>query len=161
MGTQADVVFSGGAVYTADAAGRRMVPAGTGSHPETGPRATAAAVRGDRIVAVGDAADDGIADLIGPGTEVVDLRGRALLPGFQDAHVHPAFAGVTMIGCNLIGAATLDDALARISSYVAQHQGLEWIAGSGWRMEWFYRGTPDRAAPRPGHRRPRRLHHQP
>ncbi len=144
MGTQADVVFTGGAVYTADAAGRRMVPAGTGSQPDTGPRATAVAVRGDRIVAVGDAADDGIADLIGPGTEMVDLRGRALLPGFQDAHVHPAFAGVTMIGCNLIGAATLDDGLARIASYVAQHQDLEWIAGSGWRMEWFEHGTPDR-----------------
>jgi predicted amidohydrolase YtcJ len=144
MGTQADVVFTGGAVYTADAAGRRMVPAGTGSQPDTGPRATAVAVRGDRIVAVGDAADDGIADLMGQGTEMVDLRGRALLPGFQDAHVHPAFAGVTMIGCNLIGAATLDDALARIASYVAQHQDLEWIAGSGWRMEWFEHGTPDR-----------------
>jgi predicted amidohydrolase YtcJ len=144
MGTQADVVFTGGAVYTADAAGRRMVPAGTGSQPDTGPRATAVAVRGDRIVAVGDAADDGIADLIGPGTEMVDLRGRALLPGFQDAHVHPAFAGVTMIGCNLIGTATLDDGLARIASYVAQHQDLEWIAGSGWRMEWFEHGTPDR-----------------
>jgi predicted amidohydrolase YtcJ len=140
MGTQADVVFTGGAVYTADAAGRRLVPASTAA----GPPASAVAVRGDRIVAVGDATDDDITGLTGPGTEVVDLRGRALLPGFQDAHVHPAFAGVTMIGCSLIGAATLDDALARISSFVAEHQDQEWIAGSGWRMEWFDHGTPDR-----------------
>jgi len=138
MGEQADVVFTGGTVYTADPAGRRVVPAGSG------PPASAVAVRGDRIVAVGDAADAGITDLIGSRTEVVDLRGRALLPGFQDAHVHPAFAGVTMIGCNLIGAASLDEALARISAYADQHPDKEWIAGSGWRMEWFDHGTPDR-----------------
>src|SRR6516162_5449810 len=123
MGEQADVVFTGGAVYTADPTGRRLVPAGSGSP------ASAVAVR---------------ADLIGSRTEVVDLRGRALLPGFQDAHVHPAFAGVTMIGCNLIGTASLDEALARISAYADQHPDKEWIAGSGWRMEWFDHGTPDR-----------------
>jgi predicted amidohydrolase YtcJ len=138
MGEQADVVFTGGAVYTADRDGRRVVPAGSG------PPASAVAVRGDRIVAVGDAADRDLTDLVGRRTEVVDLRGRALLPGFQDAHVHPAFAGVTMIGCNLIGAATLDEALARIGSYAAQHPDQEWIAGSGWRMEWFDHGTPSR-----------------
>ncbi len=138
MGEQADVVFTGGTVYTTDPAGRRVVPAGSG------PPASAVAVRGDRIVAVGDAADVGITDLIGSRTEVVDLRGRALLPGFQDAHVHPAFAGVTMIGCSLIGAASLDEALARISAYADQHPDQEWIAGSGWRMEWFDHGTPDR-----------------
>jgi len=138
MGEQADVVFTGGAVYTADPTGRRLVPAGSGSP------ASAVAVRGDRIVAVGDAAEAGITDLIGSRTEVVDLRGRALLPGFQDAHVHPAFAGVTMIGCNLIGTASLDEALARISAYADQHPDKEWIAGSGWRMEWFDHGTPGR-----------------
>jgi predicted amidohydrolase YtcJ len=101
-------------------------------------------VRGDRIIAVGDPGDRGLRDLTGPRTEVVDLRGRALLPGFQDAHVHPAWAGVTMVGCNLIGTATLDEALARISAYAAGHADREWIAGSGWRMEWFDRGTPSR-----------------
>ncbi len=90
------------------------------------------------------AGDRDIQDLIGPATEVVDLRGRALLPGFQDAHVHPAFAGITMIGCNLMGAASLAEALDRIASYARQHPDREWIAGSGWRMEWFAGGTPDR-----------------
>jgi predicted amidohydrolase YtcJ len=136
MGGQADVVFTGGAVYTAGPDPRRVARAGPGPQ--------AVAVRGDRIVAVAGAGDAGIKDMIGPRTEVVDLHGRALLPGFQDAHVHPAFAGVTMIGCNLIGAATLDEALARISAYAASRQGKEWIAGSGWRMEWFDRGTPGR-----------------
>jgi predicted amidohydrolase YtcJ len=139
MGAQADLVFTGGAVYTADPADpgrRRVVPAGPGPQ--------AVAVLGDRIVAVGGAGDSDIGDLIGPRTEVVDLRGRALLPGFQDAHVHPAWAGVTMIGCSLIGVGTLDDALARISAYAARRDDKEWVVGSGWRMEWFERGTPSR-----------------
>jgi predicted amidohydrolase YtcJ len=140
MTSYAERVFSGGAVYTAEAGGRRVIPArAPGGQP-----ASAAAVRDGRIVAVGDAAEAGIRELTGPKTEVVDLRGRALLPGFQDAHVHPAFAGVTMVGCNLIGARSLDEALARIGAYAAAHPGQDWVAGSGWRMEWFAAGTPDR-----------------
>ncbi len=140
MGQQAELVLAGGAVYTADATGRRVVPATAAS----GRPASAIAVVGGRIEAIGNAGDPDIQDLMGPATEVVDLRGRALLPGFQDAHVHPAFAGITMLGCNLIGAASLDDALARISDFARQHPDREWIAGSGWRMEWFPGGTPDR-----------------
>ncbi len=136
----AELVFTGGAVYTADATRRRVAPATAAD----GSPASSVAVAGGRIAAVGPAADPRIQDLIGPSTDIVDLRGRALLPGFQDAHVHPAFAGVTMIGCNLMGAASLDDALARIAAYGAGHPEREWIAGSGWRMEWFPGGTPDR-----------------
>ncbi len=140
MGQQADLVFAGGAIYTADPTRRQMAPAsGPGGRP-----ATAAAVKDGRIAVVGDVGDRDFADLIGRGTEVVDLRGRALLPGFQDAHVHPAFAGVTMVCCNLIGAGSLDEALARISAYARRYPEREWIAGSGWRMEWFPGGTPDR-----------------
>jgi predicted amidohydrolase YtcJ len=140
MSTYAQLIFSGGAVYTADADGRRVVPA-TASD---GRPAAAVAVSGGRIVAVGATTDAGIRELTGPNTEIVDLRGHALMPGFQDAHVHPAFAGVTMVGCNLIGAATLDEALARISAYADAYPGKEWVAGSGWRMEWFAGGSPGR-----------------
>jgi predicted amidohydrolase YtcJ len=142
MGQHAEVVFAGGAVYTADPSRRRVIPAAAAD----GRPVSAVAVVGGRIEAIGTAADRDIQDLIGPATEVIDLRGRALLPGFQDAHVHPAFAGVTMIGCNLIGAESLDVALARISEFARHHPNREWIAGSGWRMEWFPGGTPDRHA---------------
>jgi predicted amidohydrolase YtcJ len=142
MSTHAELVFTGGPVYTADAAGRRVVRATSPG----GRLATAAAVVGGRLAAIGDAHDDHVRELTGPRTEVVDLRGGALLPGFQDAHVHPAFAGVTMIGCNLIGARSLDEALGRISAYAREHPEKEWIAGGGWRMEWFEGGTPDRHA---------------
>lgn len=140
MAQHAELVFTGGPVYTADASHRRMVAATC----DDGSPATVVAVVGGRIAAIGADGDRDIRNLAGPATDVVDLRGRALLPGFQDAHVHPAFAGVTMLGCNLIGAATLDEALARIAGYARQHPDLAWISGSGWRMEWFPGGTPDR-----------------
>jgi predicted amidohydrolase YtcJ len=138
----ADLVFTGGTSYTPDRSRRRLVPVRAAAG---GPPASAVAVRDGQIVAVGAADDRAITDLTGPRTEVVPLGTGALLPGFQDAHVHPAFAGLTMIGCNLIGAVSLTQALDRISAYAAGHPGAEWIAGSGWRMEWFDGGTPGRA----------------
>ena len=140
MGQQADLVFAGGAIYTADASQRRLASA---TAPDGSP-ATAVAVVDGRIAAIGTAGDSHFQDLLGTRTEVVDLRGRALLPGFQDAHCHPAFAGITMLGCNLMGAADLAEALARIAEFGRQHPEREWIAGSGWRMEWFPGGTPHR-----------------
>jgi len=121
---------------------RRLVPAGGAEASKSG--GAAVAVRGGRVVAVGAHGDRDVRDAAGPGREVVDLNGRALLPGFQDAHAHPAFAGLTMVRCNLIGAQSLDEALARIARYIAGHPDAEWIAGSGWRMEWFASGTPSR-----------------
>ncbi|HMH93769.1 MAG TPA: amidohydrolase family protein, partial [Streptosporangiaceae bacterium] len=142
MPTPAELVLAGGPVYTPDAAGRRMVPA-TG--PSGRPVTVVAVARG-RIAAVGGPGDEHIAELTGPRTEVVDLRGRALLPGFQDTHAHPAFTGVTMVACNLMGAATLPQALEVIGAYARAHPEKEWITGSGWRMEWFPGGLPDRRA---------------
>jgi predicted amidohydrolase YtcJ len=135
----ADLFFTGGPVYTADPARRSMTAAAAG---RGSPRAAAVAVRDGRIVAVGGARE--IGELTGPRTEGVDLRGRALLPGFQDAHVHPAFAGVTMMRCDLAGAGDAAGALARIAAYAREHPGQEWISGSGWSMEWFPGGTPGR-----------------
>jgi len=140
VSSYADVIFAGGPIYTADSSGRRMVGATT----RRGRPAEAVAVAGGTIVAVATSDEAELRELRGPATELIDLRGRALMPGFQDAHVHPAFAGVTMMGCNLIGASTLDEALGRIKAYGDAHPDVEWISGSGWRMEWFDRGTPSR-----------------
>jgi predicted amidohydrolase YtcJ len=152
----ADLIFTGGRIYTVLPDGRRMVPAtargeaassedtssGAGIGIADGPPASAVAVRGGRILAVGT--DDEIRDLAGSHAETVPLNGRPLLPGFQDAHVHPAFAGITMLRCDLDGAEDLDGALARIRAYADTQPDREWIDGSGWRMEWFPGGTPAR-----------------
>ncbi len=103
--------------------------------------ATSVAVRGERIVAVGH---DEVHDLIGPTTEVVDLGGRLLVPGFQDAHAHPVGAGVEMGQCDLTGATTPDDCAATIRAYADARPDAPWITGGGWSMETFPGGTPDR-----------------
>jgi predicted amidohydrolase YtcJ len=121
----ADVVFTGGAVYTVDSA-RTW--------------AQAVAVKGGRIVTVGT--DQSVADLIGPMTEVHDLRGRMLLPGFQDAHVHPPSGGLEMLECNLNEAYTREGYERIVADYASEHPDVEWIRGGGWLMDSFPGGTP-------------------
>jgi len=120
----ADLLFTNGPVLT----------------PE-GRTATAVAVTGDRITAVGHAE---VRDLAGPGTQVVDLAGRLLLPGFQDAHVHPVPAGLELTQCDLTGTKTAQDTLGAVRAYAEAHPEREWITGGGWSMEAFEGGTPTR-----------------
>jgi predicted amidohydrolase YtcJ len=118
----ADLLFTNGPVLT----------------PE-GRTATVVAVTGDRITAVGHAE---VHDLAGPRTQVVDLAGRLLLPGFQDAHVHPVPAGLELTQCDLTRAKTAEDTIAAVRAYADAHPEREWITGGGWSMEAFEGGTP-------------------
>ncbi|MFC5179336.1 amidohydrolase [Nocardioides taihuensis] len=106
--------------------------------------AGAVAVRDGRIVAVGT--DDEARAAAGPGSEVVDVGGGLVLPGFQDAHVHPVMAGLDMIRCDLHGTTSADECLARVAAYALVNPGQEWILGGGWSMEHFPGGTPTRQA---------------
>ncbi|MFI6248930.1 amidohydrolase [Streptomyces sp. NPDC051016] len=119
----ADLLFTGGPVLT----------------PE-GRTATAVAVTGERITAVGSAED--LRELAGPRTEVVDLAGRLLLPGFQDAHVHPVPAGLELTQCDLSALRTAEETVAAVRAYAEAHPEREWILGGGWSMEAFAGGTP-------------------
>lgn len=128
--THADLVFTGG-VY-----GGRVFR----SDASRG-RADAVAVRAGRIVAL----DREAVALIGPGTQVVDLDGRMLLPGFQDAHVHPLWGGLDMLRCDLADLSTQDAYLQRIAQYAAAHPD-DWVLGGGWQMSAFPGGTPTAVA---------------
>lgn len=120
----ADTVFIGGTVFTSDTVRST---------------ASAVAVHGGRIMAVGH---DEVREVVGPKTEVVDLTGRMLVPGFQDAHVHPVWGGLDMLRCDLGDLATRTDYLARIGEYAKAHPELEWVLGGGWAMSGFPGGTP-------------------
>ncbi|MFI6843720.1 amidohydrolase [Kitasatospora sp. NBC_00085] len=124
--SKADLVFTNGPVHTGD-------PART--------RASALAVTGERITAVGH---DEVRELIGPKTEVVDLRGKLLIPGFQDAHIHAVYGGVELAECDLTGTTEVDEYLRRLGEFAASHPGRTWITGSGWSMESFDGGLPTR-----------------
>ena len=108
------------------------------------PGGEALAVASDRIVAIG--ADRDILRLRGPGTRVIDLRGRTVLPGFTDAHTHPISGGLRHVECDLDRFDTADDHLAAVAAYAAAHPDRAWIVGDGWSMETFPGGIPRREA---------------
>ena len=102
--------------------------------------AGAVAVREGRIVAIGS----GATELVGPGTEVVDLAGRLLLPGFQDAHVHAVTGGIELGQCDLTDATSPRECQRRVGEYARAHPERAWIVGGGWTMGLFEGGTPGR-----------------
>ncbi len=79
-------------------------------------------------------------------TEVVDLTGQLLIPGFQDAHVHPVMGGLAMLRCELHGTTSAQQCLDIVAAYAASHPDEAWIVGGGWSMEFFPGGTPTRTA---------------
>ena len=124
----ADLLFRGGSVYTVDAV-RRW--------------AEAVAVRGDRIVYVG--ADKGSEAYVGPKTRVVNLKGKMLLPAFQDAHIHTISSGVVYAtGCKLDGDDTKAEYMKKVKECAARRPGNGWIRGDGWSLPAFENGLPDK-----------------
>jgi hypothetical protein len=108
MPPAADLVVRGGRVFTVD-----------GSLPW----AEAVAVRGERILAVGD--EDEILDLAGPATEIVDASGGLVLPGFVDAHNHVRLG--TPDGIDLSGAADLGQVHRVLRDAVETDPSLTWV----------------------------------
>ena len=123
----ADLVLRGGPIETIDASRRTL---------------SAIAVTDGRIVAVGRDADVG--PYVGPSTRVIELRGRTVTPGFQDAHVHPIHGGLTMLRCDLHEDEMTGSPFERIETYVRSHPDETWIRGGGWYMAAFEGGTPRR-----------------
>jgi predicted amidohydrolase YtcJ len=121
----ADLAFVHGSVGTMDDAGRWV---------------QALAVRDGRIAAVGS--DNDIRPLVGHRTEVVDLAGRMLLPGFQDAHMHPVSGGIELMRCDLTQVHTSAEYVRVIADYAQKHPQAPWILGGGWSMEAFPGGRP-------------------
>jgi predicted amidohydrolase YtcJ len=123
-----ELLFTGGAVFAPQ---------------DGGPSRTTVAVDAGRITAVGD---DSLRDLAGPSTRIVDIDGGLLIPGFQDAHVHPLSGGLGRLSCDLSALDNAADYLAAIASYAAGRPALEWVSGAGWMMAAFPSGLPRREA---------------
>lgn len=89
--------------------------------------------------------DAGAVSGLPPDTEIVNLEGWLLAPGFVDAHVHPIQGGLERLRCDLSGLATREEYLDAIAAYAAAHPDAEWILGGGWAMPAFPGGTPTAA----------------
>ena len=118
MGEPADLILADASVWCGDAS-RRW--------------AAAVAVRGDRIVAVGS----DVGDHRGPGTQVLSLTGKTVVPGFCDSHIHPAFGARNLLNVNLDDLDTREAYLERIGAVAQANPDLEWIVGGGWYSPMF------------------------
>ena len=126
----ADQVLMNGYVYTVDA--ERSV-------------AEAVAIHDGRIAFVGSNTD--VATLIDEGTEVIDLNGQMLLPGFHDSHTHILIGDAAHEECNLLNIESVPEVEAKLRE-CTELPGVgedKWIIGSGW-AAWLYpKSEPDKA----------------
>lgn len=122
-----DLIVVNGRVYTAN---------------EDGAFAEAVAIQGNRILRVGSTRD--ISRLKRAQTLVVDAKGGAVLPGFDDGHAHLLEGGLALGTIDLRQLTTLDAVTREIEMWARLHPEAEWIVGSGWRYEMFPGGLPTR-----------------
>jgi len=110
------------------------------------PWASAMAIRQGRITCIG-----GIEQIMlecgggAEGAETLQLGGKFVMPGFNDAHVHLGSAGADMLAVQLNGAATVEELQKRVADAVAQHKEGNWITGGGWDQTlWPDKKFPDK-----------------
>jgi predicted amidohydrolase YtcJ len=116
----ADIIVIHGRVYTEDA---------------KQPWAQAVAIRGAKIVAVGD--DASIEKMRGMGTKVINAGGKLVLPGFTDCHVHFLDGSLSLGRVNLAGAKDVAEIQKRLREYASKHPDDDWILGRGWNYAMF------------------------
>jgi len=127
-GPHADRIFINGKVWTGD---------------DAQPTAQAMAISGDKIVAVGTTAE--IRALASDETEVIDLKNRRVVPGFQDSHTHFLMGSANKGNqVELDDAETLEDIQRRVAEYAEANPDESWITGNGWGYAAFPDNTVDK-----------------
>jgi predicted amidohydrolase YtcJ len=119
---QADLILTDGKIWT--------------ENPKR-PEVEAIAIVGNRIVALGDSA--AISALAGPHTTVIDLKGRRVVPGFNDAHVHFYMGGEGLTSVQLHDASSPEEFRQKVAAFARAMPKGEWIVNGNWDHE---RWTP-------------------
>jgi predicted amidohydrolase YtcJ len=115
-----DLIIHNAKVYAAD---------------DLGSMAEAVAVRGNKILKVGSERE--IMRYRRPQTTVIDAKGAAVIPGFDDAHASFVAGGLARDGVQLFGAKTLDEIQQRIQAWTATRPDAPWVTGVGWSYDIF------------------------
>lgn len=129
QGVHADLVLVGGKVWT--------------ENPRQ-PEAQALAVWRDRILAVGSDAD--IQKLAGPATQTIDLKGRRVLQGFFDMHVHMLAGGIKQSQVYLKDAADEAEFGKRLQEFDRKLPKNRWLLGGSWDHDRTFKGALPTAA---------------
>jgi predicted amidohydrolase YtcJ len=126
---QADAVFTNGRIYTVDS--RK-------------PYAEAVAVKDGKFVGVGSAKD--INEFIGKRTRVVDLGGAFAMPGFVDAHIHPAQPYLQEEGGAVLfpESFSTEQIAEALAAYLKRNPGAPYIIGEKWSVGLFPEGRANK-----------------
>jgi predicted amidohydrolase YtcJ len=119
-----DIIIHNANLYTAD-----------------GP-ADALAIRGNQILRVGTERE--VMRLQRPQTTMIDARGAAVVPGFNDAHVHFISGGLSLERVDLSAALTVDDITSQLRMWAESNADEPWVLGGGWHYQPFPNGLPTR-----------------
>jgi predicted amidohydrolase YtcJ len=114
----ADLVILGGKIYTAD---------------DKQPVAEAVVVQGDTIAFAG--AEKEAREYIGDKTQVIDLQGKIMTPGFIEGHGHIMGVGYNELNLDLMSVKSYDELVARVKEAVSKAQPGQWILGRGWHQD--------------------------
>ena len=117
-GEVADTIYSNGNIYTADANDSKV---------------EAVAVKDGMIIAVGSKAN--VMKLQGSGTEMIDLSGKTMTPGFIESHAHLMGIGYNKLELDLMYVKTYDDLVAKVAEAVEKVEPGTWITGRGWHQD--------------------------
>ncbi|MEI4803545.1 amidohydrolase [Bacillus sp. FJAT-51639] len=119
-GEIADTIFINGNVYTVEA---------------KQPWAEAVAIAHGKIVYVGDT--KGVKKYKKKNTKIIDLKGKMLLPGFVDSHLHASETVNSLYSVNLVNVRTIEEYIQTVDKYAKEHSDLEVIHGAGWSNTLF------------------------
>lgn len=100
---------------------------------DAGTMAEAIAIRGNKILRVGSERE--IMRYRRPQTTVIDAKGAAVLPGFDDAHASLVAGGLARESVQLYGASTLEEIRTRIETWSESRHDAQWITGIGWPVD--------------------------
>jgi predicted amidohydrolase YtcJ len=125
-GQFADTLMINGNIYTVDT----LLPG-----------AEAVALRAGRIIEVGSTAD--VMALRGDSTEVINLQGRFMMPGFIEGHGHFSGLGYSLINLNFLNTSSWEEIVQMVAEAAEQAEPGEWIVGRGWHQEkWTETPSP-------------------
>ena len=106
------------------------------------PEAQAIAITGDRITALGSSAE--MQRYVGPATQVIDVKGQLVIPGFVEGHGHFTGVGEAQLNLNLTTARSWDDIVTMVGQAVKTAKPGQWIRGRGWHQEkWASAPAPN------------------
>ncbi len=124
----ADQVYLNGNIYTVEA---------------NGPKAEALAIVGQKLVYVGS--NEGVRDYVGAKTKVFDLKGKTVIPGLIEGHMHYTREGMALLQVNAFWLPK-EEILAKVKAEADRLPAGTWIVGSGWNQEvWPDRKFPNKA----------------